>query len=131
MEVNPFGALVPYAFYLARFKKKKKNCSLLLRFNDQVEDSLTSVTYTSFEDALIKLRQLGKGPHLAKADFKSAFPFLPLCFNSLGIFSAGNFYFDKYLPIGCSLSYFYFKSFSSFLKWVIFIESGSLLLFIR
>lgn len=45
-----------------------------MRFpNDQIEDSLASVSYASFEDSLVKLRQLGK----------SAFRLLPIHQNVL------------------------------------------------
>lgn len=86
------------------------------------------MTYTSFEDALEKLKSLGKGALMAKANVKSAFRLLPInpgCFNSLGFFFKNSFYFDKCLPMGCSLSCFYFVAFSSFLEWVVSSESGS------
>lgn len=46
-----------------------------------------SVSYASFEDALVKIRSFGIGALMAKADIKSAFCLLPLspsAFNSLG-----------------------------------------------
>lgn len=58
-------------------------------FNDQIETSLSSVTYASFEFAISHLRSLGEGALLAKADVKSAFRILPIhpdSFCSLGIY---------------------------------------------
>ena len=126
-RVSPLG-IVP---------KKEKNSFRLIHhlsfpkgqsLNDQIDDRLSSVCYASFEDALVKLRSLGKGTLMAKADIKSAFRLLPVhpnCFNSLGFFFNNQFYFDKCLPMGCSLSCFYFESFSSFLDWVVSIEANS------
>lgn len=125
-RISPLG-IVP---------KKEKNSFRLIHhlsfpmgqsLNNQINNSLSSVTYASFEDALSKLRYLGKGTLMAKADIKLAFRLLPInpaCFNSLGFFFNNQFYFDKCLPMGCSLSCFYFESFSSFLEWVVSVESG-------
>lgn len=126
-RISPLG-IVP---------KKEKNSFRLIHhlsfptgqsFNDQIDTNLSSVTYASYEDALSKLRYLGKGALMAKADIKSAFRLLPInpeCFNSLGFFFDKKFYFDKCLPVGCSLSCFYFESFSSFLEWVVSVQSDS------
>lgn len=65
------------------------------------------------------MRKFGKG---AKADIKSAFRLLPIDpagFNSLGFQFDNQFYFDRCLPMGFTLSCFYFEAFSSFLNWVI------------
>lgn len=65
---------------------------------------------------------------LAKADIKSAFRLLPIhpsCFNSLGFQFQGQFYFDRCLPMGCSLSCFYFEEFATFLDWVVSCKSRS------
>lgn len=37
----------------------------------------------------------------------------------------GKFYFDRCLPMVCSLFCFYFESFATFLEWVISVKSGS------
>lgn len=83
------------------FQKKEPNTYRLIHhlsypkgssLNDQIDVSLASVKYATFEDALVKLRKLGRGALLAKADIKSAFRLLPIhpdCFNSLGFFLFG------------------------------------------
>lgn len=84
--------------------------------NNQISKAMSSVTYTSFKDALVKPRPLGSGALIAKADIKSVFRLLPIhpdCFSSLGFLFANRFYFDKCLSMGCLLSNFYFKSFST------------------
>lgn len=43
----------------------------------------------------------------------------PVGFNSLGFQFDGNFFFDTCLPMGFTLSCFYFETFATFLHWVI------------
>lgn len=55
---------------------------------------------------------------MAKADNESAFRLLPIHpegFSLLGFKFDGQFFIDICLLMGCSLSCFYFKAFSSFL----------------
>lgn len=90
--------------------------------NDLTDKSNASVQYASFDDALNLLRFYGRGALMAKADIKSAFrllPINPLGFNSLGFQFDNNYYFDKCLPMGFTLSCYYFEAFSTFLNWVI------------
>lgn len=65
---------------------------------------------------------------LAKADIISAFCLLllhPSAFNSLAFQFQGEFYFDRCLSMGCSLSCQYFKLFPSFVEWVVSCRTGS------
>lgn len=81
-----------------------------------------SVSYASLEDAITLIRRFGPGALIAKADVKSAFRLLPVApsgFNSLGIYFENGYYVDKCLPMGFTLSCFYFESFASFLQWVV------------
>lgn len=58
---------------------------------------------------------------MAKTYIKSAFSLLPIIpsgFNSLG-FHDDAFYFDKCLPMGYTLSCYYFEAFLAFTNWVI------------
>lgn len=87
-----------------------------------------SVWYSSFDDALVKIRKLGHKALLAKMDIKSAFRLLPIhptAFNSLGFYFNDHCYFDKCLPMGCLLSCRYFEMFSLFLEWVVYYQSSS------
>ena len=96
--------------------------------NDEIDVELCSVTYATFEEAIVKIRQCGPGALLAKADIKSAFRLLPIApeaFNSLGFYFDGAYFFDRCLPMGCSVSCSYFEAFSSFLQWVVGFRSGS------
>lgn len=67
-------------------------------------------------------RAFGPGALLAKADIQSAFRLLPIHpsgFNSLRFQFDKMFFVDKFLPMGCSLSFFYFEAFTTFLEWVV------------
>lgn len=125
-HISPFG-VVP---------KKEPNSFRLIHhlsfhgvdgsMNNEIDGSLCSVTYATFEEVVVKIRAFGPGALLAIADIKSAFrllPVSPLAFNSLGFYSDGSFYFDKSLPMGCSLPQTYFEMFSTFLHWVVGSES--------
>lgn len=86
--------------------------------DDEIDDSLCLTLYATFEDAIVKIQAFGPGALLAKTDIKSAFRLLPIspsAFISLGFYFDGGFYFDKSLPMGCSLSCAYYKMFSTFL----------------
>lgn len=54
---------------------------------------------------------------MAIADIKSAFRLLPI--NSVGFVFDNQLFFDKCLPMGLTLSCYYFEAFSTFLYWAI------------
>lgn len=94
-----------------------------MSLNDNIGPSLCTVSYASFDNALDKICNIGKGALLSKADIKSAFRLLPTkAFNCLGF--NGGFYYDKCLPLCCSLSCCYFETFSTFLEWVVSFKTG-------
>lgn len=95
--------------------------------NDAIDPEACSVTYTSFDAAVGWVRRYGKGALMAKADVESAFRLLPVhpdSFRLLGCHWKGEFYVDKCLPMGCSISCAIFEQFSSFLEWVVRDISG-------
>ena len=53
--------------------------------NDSIDPALTSVQYTSFDEAVNMIQDFGKGCMLGKSDIKSAFRLLPV--NPLRILS--------------------------------------------
>lgn len=112
---------------LALVPKKEPNAYRLIHhlsfpvghsLNDEIDPSSASVRYATFDDAIQIIKTFGRGALLAKADIQSAFRLLPIApesHNSLG---------DKCLPMGCSLSCYYFEMFASLLQWVFIFESG-------
>jgi hypothetical protein len=88
--------------------------------NDGIDPSLCSVEYAHFDAAIQMVQKMGAGCSLFKVDIQSAFRLLPIHpedFQLLGMFHDGQFYVDKALPFGCSLSCALFEKFSSFLEW--------------
>lgn len=86
------------------------------------DKSDASVSYTAFNDVLILLRKYGQGALLAKSDIKSAFRLLPVNpegFNFFGFQFLGKYFFYRCLPMGFTLSCFYFEAFTTFLQWVV------------
>lgn len=89
--------------------------------NDFIPDELCSVSYTTVDDAIKQIKKLGKSCLLAKTDIASAFRILPVHPDDhelLGIQFNGYFYYDKCLPMGCSISCSIFETFSTALQWI-------------
>ena len=95
--------------------------------NSYIDPECCKVTYSSLDNILDKIYELGNRVQLAKMDIKSAFRLLlvnPADFDLMGIKFDGFFYVDKCLPMGCSLSCKLFETFSTFLQWVVESQSG-------
>lgn len=126
-RISPLGLVPkkePNSYRLIHHLSFPKGNSL----NDEIDDSLSSVKYASFDDAVSLIKKFGIGALLAKSDIKAAFRLLPIApesFNSLGFCFEGYFFYDMCLPMGCSLSCQYFETFATFLQWVILHVSGS------
>ena len=59
---------------------------------------------------------------LCKMDLSSAFRLIPIHpsdFCLLGIFLDGNYYFDKCMPLGCSIACATFEHFFTFIHWLV------------
>ncbi|XP_053372810.1 uncharacterized protein LOC128546374 [Mercenaria mercenaria] len=68
------------------------------------------------------VQELGPGALLFKMDIKNAFRLLPIHpkdFDLLGFKFENNYYFDKCLPFGCSISCSTFEKFSTFLEYLV------------
>ena len=90
--------------------------------NDFIDPELCSVQYTSFDEAVFLIQDLGKHCKLFKMDLKNAFrliPINPTDFELLGFYHDGKFYFDKALPFGSSISCRIFETFSTFLEFCV------------
>lgn len=102
MRISPLG-VVP---------KKEPNLFSIIHhlssLNDEIDHSFTSVSYSSFEEALVKIRSFGHGALMA----------------GLGFFFKKFFFYDMCLSMGCSLFCSYFEKCSKFLHWVVSFESG-------
>ena len=91
-----------------------------LSVNDFIDPDQCSVSYTSFDRAVELVLSLGECARMGKADIQSAFRLLPVRpedFELLGMCVAGKYYYDRCLPMGCSISCALFERFSSFLEY--------------
>ncbi|XP_077111884.1 uncharacterized protein LOC143767433 [Ranitomeya variabilis] len=89
--------------------------------NDGIPRDETAVSYISFDKAIDLVRSAGPGALMAKSDIESAFRLLPVhpdCHHLLGAKFEDRYNYDTCLPMGCSISCFYFELFSTFLEWV-------------
>ena len=90
--------------------------------NDSIGPDLFTVRYTSFDNVIEMISKLGKKAELGVIDIKSVFRLLrvhPGDFELLGIKIDGEYYIDKCLPMGCSISCKIFNQFSPFLHWLV------------
>nr|XP_054749833.1 uncharacterized protein LOC129255509 [Lytechinus pictus] len=88
--------------------------------NGQINRADCTVVYASFDEAVKLVQRIGHGACMGKADIKSAFRLLPVHpddFDLLGMCVEGRFYFDKCMPMGCSVACSAFEKFSSFLEY--------------
>lgn len=89
--------------------------------NDGIPQENVSVRYASVDDAVNIIRLLGRGCYMAKTDIASAFRFIPITMSDhhlLGFSWRDKFYYDRCLPMGCSMSYNLFESFSTAVEWI-------------
>ncbi|XP_033750856.1 uncharacterized protein LOC117335049 [Pecten maximus] len=95
--------------------------------NSYIPEALSSVKYSPFDNVIEMVSSLGKEALLAKMDIKSAFRLLPVFpgdFDLLGLKVDNQYFIDKCLPMGCSISCRYFENFSTFLHWLVIYRSG-------
>ena len=88
--------------------------------NDYIDKEDCSVKYSSIDEAIEMIQNLGSNALLAKCDVKSAFRLLRLSpseFDLTGFKFQDQYYFDKCLPMGASISCSLFESFSTALHW--------------
>lgn len=89
--------------------------------NDFIPDKCCSVAYNTVDDAVNIIKQLGHGCLLAKTDVASAFRIVPIHPNDhklLGMFFQGQYFYDRCLPMGCSISCSIFEKISKALQWI-------------
>ena len=87
--------------------------------NDCIDREECTVSYSDFDEAVKLVVALGRNAFMGKSDIKSAFRLLPVNpadFDLLGMCFDGQFYFDRCMPMGCSVSCAVFERFSSFLQ---------------
>ncbi|XP_077773920.1 uncharacterized protein LOC144325210 [Podarcis muralis] len=126
LHISPLGVVpkkAPGEFRLIHNLSHPRGTSV----NDAIPPELCSVKYASLDHAIKMIRKFGRAALLAKCDIESAFRLLPIHpedFWLLGFRFEGKFYFDKAMPMGCSIACAAFESFSTFLEWAIKQKTG-------
>lgn len=121
LRISPLGLVpkkIPGEFRLIHHLSYPAGNSL----NDFIDPALCTVQYTSFDEAVHMVQDLGQGCLLGKADIKSAFRLLavsPHDFDQLGFKFDEKFYFDKAMPFGCSKSCNTWEKFARFLEFCV------------
>ena len=90
--------------------------------NDYIDRQHCSVQYTSFDEAVHMVQDLGQNCLLFKMDIRSAFRLLPLAvseFDQLGFKFKGQYYVEKCLPFGCSASCKKWELYATFLEFLV------------
>lgn len=127
LQVSPIGLVpkkLPGEYRLIHHLSYPESYSI----NDFIDPNICSVQYTNFDEAVYMLQDLGQGCKLFKVDIKSAFRLLPVCIEDielLGFKYKGQYYVDKCLPFGCSISCSLFEKFSTFLELTVKKRLGS------
>ena len=90
--------------------------------NSHIDPQHSSVQYEVLDRCVEIIQSIGKGCLVAKADLKDAFrivPLAPAAYRLLGFKWKEEYYYDKCLPMGCSISCQTFESLSQALQWVL------------
>lgn len=90
--------------------------------NSHIDPTLTSVNYETLDHCVAIAQRIGRNALIAKADIQDAFrllPIHPVSYNLLGFTWDGAFYYDKCLPMGCSVSCQLFEAFATSIQWIL------------
>lgn len=87
--------------------------------NDLIPNELTSVNYEDFDHVVSLIQAAGPRTWISKVDIRHAFRIMPIHPSDVNLFGfhwQGQFYVDKCLPMGCTLSCALFETFPSALQ---------------
>ena len=90
--------------------------------NFGIPKEFCSVSYEDYDYLMSLVTSVGQGCFIAKADIESAFRIIPVHpddYHLLGFKFGGQYYYDKCLPMGCSISCKIFEQFSCALQWIL------------
>ena len=90
--------------------------------NHNIPQQSATVKYQSLEDAIQLIHKHSPSPYLAKSDIADAFRLVPVHSSQhhlLGFSFAGNYYYDKMLPMGAATSCSIFETISDAIQWIL------------
>ena len=121
LQVSPLGLVAkkePNAYRVIHHFSFPEGNSI----NDGISSEDASVQYQRVDDAIDLIRSMGVGSLMAKPDIEKAFrimPVHPVYYELLGMKINNLFYYDKALPMRCSISCKLFEEFSTALHWIV------------
>ena len=89
--------------------------------NSHIPDERPTVSYAGIQEAIAKIKTLGRGCHMSKTDIVSAYRICPINtvdHELLGFSWEGQFYFDLCLPFGARSACQLFEEVSTALEWI-------------
>ena len=90
--------------------------------NSHIDPEFSAVQYEVLDRCIELIQSIGGGCLIAKADLKDAFriiPVSPASYRLLGFIWEDKFFYDRCLPMGCSISCQTFESLSQALQWIL------------
>ena len=121
LQISPLGLIVKKeadAYRLIHHLSFPEGESI----NDGISADDSHVQYQSIDDAIKYIRSMVVGSLMATTDIEKAFRILPIHpddYELLGMKVNKLFYYDKALPMGCSISCRLFEEFSTAMHWVL------------
>ena len=120
MVISPIGVIPkkqPGTFRMIHHLSYPKGLSI----NHGISRQYTSVHYHTVDDAIDILSKLGPLTFMAKTDIEAAFRIVPIArqyHHLLGFKWRDQYYYDKMLPMGLSISCKIFECFSTSIQWI-------------
>ena len=90
--------------------------------NHHIDKVFSAVSYETLDVVISQIVSCGKDALISKADIENAFRIIPIhpdSYHLLGFQWKGQFYYDRSLPMGCSISCQVFERFSTALQWIL------------
>ena len=90
--------------------------------NSHIHPSHSTVKYELLDHCVEIIQRLGKGCYISKADLKDAFRIMPIHpsnYRLLGFTWESAYYYDRVLPMGCSVSCSLFEQFAQAIQWIL------------
>ena len=94
----------------------------LVSVNENIPKDLCTVQYDTLDKIIQFVIYYGQGSYISKSDIEKAFRIIPLhqdSFHLMGFKWKDQYFYDKCLPMGCSISCKLFEEFSTSIQWIL------------
>ena len=131
LKISPLGVVpkkTPNEFRLIHHLSYSEKGHDGSSVNEGIPREECRVQYATVDEAVQKIKKLGGNPWLFKVDIRNTFRIIPVRpedYMLLGFQWQGKYYFDRRLPMGCSISCRVFTSLSRALVWIMINKLGA------